>query len=147
MQIDPQVPAQSGFEHPDVDNHFTEVLIAASQSEARAMITGFPSRIAIIERGRPRSVLFQCPCGCGDVVVVNLDRSVDRAWRLRIRSGRVTLMPSVWRTTGCRSHFVLWNNRIWWCKLGEDQEEEWPEDMEAELLEEWRRIRAGSRRE
>jgi hypothetical protein len=29
--------------------------------------------------------------------------------------GRVSLHPSVWRQTGCRSHFWLRSGRIEWC--------------------------------
>src|SRR5262249_35776633 len=28
------------------------------------------------------------------------------------RRGKVTLYPSVWRESGCLSHFVVWDNRI-----------------------------------
>ncbi|WP_425373246.1 DUF6527 family protein, partial [Klebsiella pneumoniae] len=29
--------------------------------------------------------------------------------------GRPTLYPSIWRTTGCRSHFWVRIGRIHWC--------------------------------
>jgi hypothetical protein len=50
----------------------------------------------------------------------------------------------VWRTSGCRSHFVLWESSVWWCTFGADRESDtWPEELDAELREEWRRIRSG----
>ena len=37
-----------------------------NQSEARATVEGEPHSIAIVERGKPRSVVFRCPCDCGE---------------------------------------------------------------------------------
>lgn len=126
---------------------FSEVVITASQGEARASIAMSPTRLALVQRGPPRSVLFQCPCGCGDTISMNVDPAAGRAWRLRVREGRLTLMPSVWRTTGCRSHFILWDNGVWWCRFADDEDEDetWPAEMQAELRAEWRRIRATMR--
>ena len=33
------------------------------------------------------------------------------------------MYPSVWRTTGCKSHFIVWRSRIYWC--------DWHEELEA----------------
>jgi hypothetical protein len=27
----------------------------------------------------------------------------------------VTRYPSVWRDTGCKSHFIVWRSKIYWC--------------------------------
>ncbi len=54
-----------------------------------------------------------CPCGCGDQLTINLDRQSGSAWRFVERGGEVTLYPSVWRESGCKSHFVVWQNRIY----------------------------------
>jgi len=35
---------------------------------------------------------------------------------LENRDGTITLKPSVWRTKGCRSHFLVRNSRIDWCR-------------------------------
>lgn len=69
---------------------------------------------ALITRGIPRLLLFRCPCGCGDEVPVNLDSRAGKAWRLFIGAAdeKLSLFPSVWRDTGCKSHFVIWNNNI-----------------------------------
>jgi hypothetical protein len=55
-----------------------------------------------------------CPDGCGETLAVNLDPRMAKAWRLDLRGG-VTLYPSVWRDSGCKSHFILWKDRIVWC--------------------------------
>jgi hypothetical protein len=122
----------------------TDVLIVGSQSEARAAVQTGAGRLAVVERGLPRTVVFECPCGCREVLIINLDPATGRAWRLRRRGDRVTLLPSVWRTTGCKSHFILWDNQIWWCESWSGESDEpWPEGMDAELRNEWRRLRAG----
>ena len=81
-------------------------------------------------------------------MVINVDRGAGPAWRLQIRDDRLTLMPSVWRTSGCRSHFVLWNSTVWWCGTdpqdGDPPEDErWPAELVRELRAEWKRIRSG----
>src|SRR5947207_15952273 len=51
---------------------------------------------------------FLCPCGCGEVVRLNLLRSRGPAWRLALNAaGLPTLRPSVIRRSGCRSHFLV----------------------------------------
>lgn len=67
----------------------------------------------IIERGRPRHLLLCCPCGCGQKYPVNLDRRIGPAWRLRDDKKRgISVFPSIWRQTGCRSHFVISHGSI-----------------------------------
>jgi hypothetical protein len=131
---------------------FTEVITVERQGEARVVVASSPERIVLVERGHAREVLFQCPCGCGEIVVINVDRAAGPAWRVRIRGERLTLMPSVLRTSGCESHFVLWDNQVCWCRWrspsAEEQEEveslgeQWPAGLEEELLAEWRARRA-----
>lgn len=59
-----------------------------------------------------------CPCGCGDVIELNLLKEASPCWTVRQRrDGSVTLMPSIWRTKGCRSHFLIRNSRIDWCRF------------------------------
>jgi hypothetical protein len=66
---------------------------------------------------KPKRTLFLCPCGCGSVVTLSL-QSVHRPhWRLtKTLAGHPTLYPSIWRDTGCLSHFWLRGGRIAWCR-------------------------------
>lgn len=123
---------------------YTEVRTAAEQGEARRLASENPKRIVIIERYGPRSVLFQCPCGCSDVLVINVDKKLRQAWTLRYDARGVSLLPSVWRTTGCESHFVLWQSQAWWCRFLTDDretepgiEDDWPEELGRELRRAW----------
>lgn len=71
--------------------------------------------LAVVNRGRLRSVVMLCPCGCGDELVVNVDSRVGPAWRIYENAKGITVFPSVWRESGCESHFIIWNNKVYWC--------------------------------
>jgi hypothetical protein len=86
-----------------------------SNHEEAHSIVKLPGDTVVVERGRPRALVFKCPCGCGDIVTINLDRRSGKAWVHYSLKGRgLSLYPSVWRDSGCESHFVLWNNYICW---------------------------------
>jgi hypothetical protein len=68
----------------------------------------------LVRRGRPRWLLIRCPDGCGEVIPLNLDRRAGPAWTVDRRGEVWSLYPSVWRETGCESHFVIWRSQIWW---------------------------------
>lgn len=62
------------------------------------------------------SVALLCPCGCKAIVQLSTMRGSRPRWRLQPeRDGTVSLYPSVWRTQGCRSHFLVRFGRIIWC--------------------------------
>ncbi|QPB24581.1 DUF6527 family protein [Rhizobium sp. 007] len=79
-----------------------------------------PGDAAIVVRGQPRSFMLKCPDGCGETLAVNLDGRTDKAWILDMRGGEPTLFPSVWRDSGCKSHFVVWRGHVLWCDRWED---------------------------
>jgi hypothetical protein len=69
-----------------------------------------------IGEGSPWLAAFQCPCGCGDIIQLALLENESPRWSLRSeKDGTATLFPSVWRSKGCRSHFVLKGGVIFWC--------------------------------
>lgn len=44
---------------------------------------------------------------------INLDRRAGKAWRLYTsKKHGVSVYPSVWRDTDCKSHFIIWRNKI-----------------------------------
>jgi hypothetical protein len=58
-----------------------------------------------------------CPCGCGDLIQLNLLKEASPYWSVRLSSDRsVSLFPSVWRSKGCRSHFFVRDGRVDWCR-------------------------------
>lgn len=68
----------------------------------------------LVHRGVDRSVVMLCPDGCGEVLTVNLDERSGKAWERFGDNKALTLYPSVWRTTGCESHFIVWRGHIDW---------------------------------
>lgn len=128
--------------------HFDRVLQVGAHSDARQEVALTSGSLAVVDREGPRMVLFRCPCACGETLVINVDADAGKAWRLRLDRFGLTLMPSVWRTTGCRSHFILWRSQVWWCDwYGEADEIEppWPAALDDELKTEWVRLRAAEK--
>lgn len=81
-----------------------------------------PGEVALVHRGVDRSLVVACPDGCGEMLTINLDRRSGPAWRFYQDSAAISLYPSVWRTTGCKSHFIVWRSRVYWC--------DWQEELE-----------------
>src|SRR5438309_1731714 len=84
----------------------------SSRSESSGMLRA-PGDAVLVKRGRPRVLLLMCPCGCGEELAILLDDRAGPAWRFYLRGGSITVFPSVWRDTGCESHFILWKDRIY----------------------------------
>jgi hypothetical protein len=86
--------------------------VVSTRGEAAGYLKS-PGDAVLIERGRPRLLLLACPCGCGEEYPINLDDRAGQAWRIYRKRGRgLTLFPSVWRDTGCGSHFIIWRDQI-----------------------------------
>lgn len=65
--------------------------------------------------GKLKWAFLKCPCGCGEILPLNLMRSHWPHWRVTQRpDGAVSLHPSV-DATSCGSHFFLRNGRVIWC--------------------------------
>ncbi len=96
--------------------------------QATAMAAVKPGVIAVIMPGsKPKSIKFLCPCGCGEIISINLMPQVAKAWRIYgdPRLG-LSLWPSIWLDMGCKSHFILRNNtaRLLFGEMPEMTEEE-----------------------
>lgn len=74
-----------------------------------------PGDFVLVNRGVLRSFVMACPDGCGDTLTINLDPRSDKAWRFYRKRNQISVFPSVWRDTGCKSHFIIWNHTIVWC--------------------------------
>jgi Family of unknown function (DUF6527) len=74
-----------------------------------------PGDFVLVERGVLRSFVMACPDGCGETLTLNLDPRTDKAWRYYKKRNQISVFPSVWRDTGCKSHFIIWNHIIVWC--------------------------------
>jgi len=110
--------------------------IVARYSEAATLLKK-PGDCAVVERkGTLCQIVISCPDGCGETLSINLDPRSGAAWRLYQRRGRWSLFPSIDRTSGCRSHFLLWGGHIAWCDLeGDRAEPEWPTTLGDRVME------------
>jgi len=101
-----------------------------SRAEASAHLRQ-PGDAVIVDRQGPRWLIMSCPCGCGAELSVNLDARAGPAWRLYESPKGRSVYPSVWRDTDCKSHFIVWRDKI--LMLGADyeswnDESEWNDD-------------------
>ncbi len=65
--------------------------------------------------GYQEQVAMLCPCGCGRILHMNLLPDERPCWKVtEHKDGTVSLHPSIWRKTDCRSHFWFKNGRVQW---------------------------------
>lgn len=67
------------------------------------------------DKGHKWVAVFVCPCGCRQTIQLNLLHDADHVWNTTIhRDASITIRPSVWRITGCRSHFIIVKGQLKW---------------------------------
>lgn len=90
--------------------------VAPRYAEAAASLSR-PGDCAVVERaGTQRQLVMCCPDSCGEILSINLDPRTGPAWRLYKGKGAWSLFPSIDKSTGCLSHFILWRGRVLWCE-------------------------------
>jgi hypothetical protein len=63
----------------------------------------------------PWLIAFNCPCDCKNLIQLNLLKEADPCWTFRVnKKGKIDILPSVWRTKGCESHFFVRKSKIDW---------------------------------
>ena len=64
----------------------------------------------------PKWAVMSCPCRCGSRIDVNLMRTRQPHWEVKLEFGAITLRPSLWRPAGqtCGSHFFVVRNKVRW---------------------------------
>lgn len=71
--------------------------------------------IFVIQDGNAAELLaFKCPCGCGSDILLNLLKDANPQWRYGVENGTISISPSIWRTTGCKSHFFVRESNVVW---------------------------------
>jgi len=69
----------------------------------------------VSDEGDEWLAVLLCPCGCSEKIHLNLLAESRPCWRVNMGESNVpTVAPSIWRTSGCRSHFFLRQGRIVW---------------------------------
>jgi hypothetical protein len=77
-----------------------------------------PRRHLVLAReyGEDWCVGMHCPCRCGAIIELLVIKEANPRWDIVTDGkGHPYLSPSVWRKTGCRSHFWVRRGRIEWC--------------------------------
>jgi len=77
---------------------------------------------------------MKCPDSCGDTLTINLDRRGGPAWRMYRNRQGVSLFPSVWRDSGCRSHFIIWRSQLFWCDYDDPELDECDAHLEQRVF-------------
>lgn len=105
----------------DSEPIFFDRIISFAKTPSNHQIN--PREFVVVEDGKKKYwTLFQCPCGCGHVISLSLQKVHRPNWTVKpSKAKRPTLYPSVWQNTGCKSHFWISDGRIFWCHTtGED---------------------------
>lgn len=85
--------------------------IVHTQAEGLQHLKERWSLALVMANSSPKLLMFECPCGCQEILRINLIPGTRRAWRLKIDlANRASLYPSVDLMAGCRTHFVLNGN-------------------------------------
>lgn len=78
-----------------------------------------PNRALVLARddGEDWCVGMRCPCGCNATIELLVIKEAKPRWNIVTDiNRRPTISPSVWRNTGCRSHFWVRSGRVKWCR-------------------------------
>ncbi|HCY43381.1 MAG TPA: hypothetical protein DHV48_18935 [Prolixibacteraceae bacterium] len=70
------------------------------------------------EMNFPWLLAFKCPCGCQNLIQLNLLKDAEPCWRFKIdKKKKINIYPSVWRINGCKSHFFIRKSKIQWARF------------------------------
>ncbi len=59
---------------------------------------------------------FKCPCGCNDIVYLNLIKNVEPCWKIKFHwFNKLSIYPSIRKIVGCKSHFIIKRGEVSWC--------------------------------
>jgi hypothetical protein len=73
------------------------------------------------DKGFKWVLIFKCPCGCHEIIQLNLLKEASPGWRVKFHDdGDVSIYPSVNRNINCRSHFNITRNSVRWWEWLED---------------------------
>lgn len=70
--------------------------------------------VVVGPENRPKWLRFDCPCGCGEVIALNLMTSHTPHWKVEVHEdGTLTVLPSI-DSMRCNSHFWIRRSHIEW---------------------------------
>jgi hypothetical protein len=86
---------------------FDHTVDPASALNARRLVLIGPAE-------KPKWLRFCCPCGCGEVLALNLMVSHSPRWKVELHpDGTLSASPSV-DATACGAHFWIRRNAVKW---------------------------------
>lgn len=72
------------------------------------------------EKEQPWLIAFNCPCGCSNLIQLNLLKEAYPCWKYKVtKKSKLNISPSVWRISGCKSHFTVHKSKIDWIRYNE----------------------------
>jgi hypothetical protein len=112
---------------PANEAHEGSVDLVAAETRYRIVVHG--KRSAALQQAKedrvlalvgstvnPKWALVKCPCGCDQILELNLMKTHYPRWRLRIlRNGTFALSPSI-NALACGAHFWFVDGRVVWAK-------------------------------
>lgn len=96
--------------------------VGARKDYSAALISDVPDVVPanvlhlVGEAGDYWLAVMRCPCGCGANIQLPMSSNAHPRWAFSGTMSKPTLTPSVWRKIGCRSHFILHDGLVVWCK-------------------------------
>jgi len=76
------------------------------------------NQIYIIQDGNePDTIVFKCPCGCKNIIHLNLLSDCSPQWSFTLKKKKISIYPSIATKRGCKSHFWVIKSKIIWVKL------------------------------
>jgi len=67
---------------------------------------------------QPWLLAFKCPCGCQSLIQLNLLTNANPCWDFWIdKKNKISISPSIWRTIGCKSHFLIKKSKVDWVRF------------------------------
>lgn len=57
---------------------------------------------------------FKCPCGCKEIIYLNILKNVKPSWSFKIKGQKITIYPSIKREVGCHCHFHVVKSKVYW---------------------------------
>jgi len=80
-----------------------------------------PGQMVIVgESGSQKWACFQCPGGCGETILLSLNKKQNSSWTAFVdRLERPTIHPSIRQLNECRCHFWIQQGIVEWCSDSE----------------------------
>lgn len=87
-------------------------IVASSDDDEQALSDNH--MVVVRDRDRLKWLRFICPCGCGEMIALNLMKRYAPRWSIEHHSdGTLSVSPSVDSTT-CGAHFWIRQSRVHW---------------------------------